>query len=131
MFSFPVMVSYGVISTPEVTDWELLTNNDSYLVVASDGIFEKMTTQQVCDLLWVEKTRLQLKLEPTVTSTRSLAEQIVQAAFESGSMDNLSAVVIQLGFTGVAETSIEDLEDLERTSVSSYFDMKNIFGTSL
>ncbi|CAI8602923.1 unnamed protein product [Vicia faba] len=34
--------SYGVISVPEVTDWQPLTANDSYLVAASDGVFENM-----------------------------------------------------------------------------------------
>ncbi|KAK3193711.1 hypothetical protein Dsin_025021 [Dipteronia sinensis] len=29
---------YGVISAPEVTDWQSLTANDSYLVAASDGV---------------------------------------------------------------------------------------------
>lgn len=34
--------SYGVISAPEVTDWQPLTANDCYLVAASDGVFEKL-----------------------------------------------------------------------------------------
>lgn len=33
-------------------DWQPLTANDGYLVVASDGVFEKMNVQDVCDLLW-------------------------------------------------------------------------------
>ncbi|KAG5006599.1 hypothetical protein JHK82_024542 [Glycine max] len=44
--------SYGVIYAPEVIDWQPLTANDGYLVVASDGVFEKMNVQDVCDLLW-------------------------------------------------------------------------------
>ncbi|KAJ7977340.1 Protein phosphatase 2C family protein [Quillaja saponaria] len=39
--------SYGVISAPEVTDWQPLTANDSYLVAASDGVFEKLSLQEI------------------------------------------------------------------------------------
>ncbi|KAJ0974080.1 hypothetical protein J5N97_016045 [Dioscorea zingiberensis] len=71
---------YGVISRPEVT-WHAITNNDRFLVVSSDGILEKMTTQDVCDLLWDRETS---------------ADFIVNSAFERGSMDNMAAIVIPL-----------------------------------
>ena len=124
------MFSYGVISAPEVTDWQLLTTNDSYLVAASDGIFEKMTTQEVCDTLWDEKLKVHMESESRRTVTHSLADCIVQAAFESGSMDNLSAVVIPLGFTSQFENFIEEMADLEGTSVSSYFGIEGVCDTT-
>lgn len=120
---------YGVISTPEVTDWQLLTANDSYLVVATDGIFENLTTQDVCDLLWDKKQRERMNSDSTRAITSSLANCIVKAAFESGSMDNLSAVVIPLGFAGTTENLVDDVIDFERTSTSSYLGMKNVFDT--
>ncbi|CAK9178840.1 unnamed protein product [Ilex paraguariensis] len=43
---------YGVVSVPEVTDWQPLTANDRYLVASSDGIFETLSSQDVCDMLW-------------------------------------------------------------------------------
>ncbi|KAK9086974.1 hypothetical protein Syun_029368 [Stephania yunnanensis] len=92
--------SYGVTSTPEVTDWQPLTTNDSYLVVASDGIIEKQTTQDVCDLLWNVHIHGNENLEPFSACMDSLAECVVTSAFEKGSMDNMAAVVVPLRVTG-------------------------------
>ncbi|CAL0320562.1 unnamed protein product [Lupinus luteus] len=87
---------YGVISAPEVTDWQPLTANDSYLVAASDGVFEKMSVQDVCDLLWEVHRFSNMRSECTPSSSFSLAEFIVKTAFEKGSMDNVAAVVVPL-----------------------------------
>ncbi|OWM84575.1 hypothetical protein CDL15_Pgr008308 [Punica granatum] len=37
--------SSGVIAAPEVMDWQSLNINDSYLVAASDGVFEELSPQ--------------------------------------------------------------------------------------
>ncbi|CAJ1969377.1 unnamed protein product [Sphenostylis stenocarpa] len=87
--------SYGVISAPEVTDWQPLTANDSYLVVASDGVFEKMSLQDVCDLLW-EVSRFSNMRSECTPSSYSLADLLVKNALKKGSMDNVAAVVIPL-----------------------------------
>ncbi|CAK8571876.1 unnamed protein product [Lathyrus sativus] len=88
--------SYGVISAPEVTDWQPLTANDSYLVAASDGVFEKLSVQNVCDLLWEVHRFSDMRSECTSSSSYSLADLIIDAAFEKGSMDNMAAVVVPL-----------------------------------
>ena len=75
---------------PEVVGWRNLTARNSYLVVASDGIFESLSLQNVCDLLLVANTTL----------SSSLAHCLVQKAFKKGSGDNLSAIVIPLNFSG-------------------------------
>lgn len=79
-----------------MTDWQPLTANDSYLVAASDGVFEKMSVQDVCDLLWEVNHFSDLRSECTPSSSFSLAEYIVNTAFEKGSMDNVAAVVVPL-----------------------------------
>uniref|UniRef100_A0A0E0F736 protein-serine/threonine phosphatase n=1 Tax=Oryza meridionalis TaxID=40149 RepID=A0A0E0F736_9ORYZ len=38
---------YGVIPTPELTEWQSLSANDTFLIASSDGVFEKMTMQDV------------------------------------------------------------------------------------
>ncbi|KAK4355933.1 hypothetical protein RND71_024904 [Anisodus tanguticus] len=75
---------YGIVATPEVTDWVKLTSKDEFLVVASDGIFESLSTQQVCDFLYEAEDHADISL---------LAQQIVQKAF----LDNLSVVLAPLG----------------------------------
>lgn len=76
-----------MIPVPEVTDWQPLSENDSFLVVASDGVFERMTPMDVCKLLWDV---------PMDMDDSSLGEYIVNAAYKGGSTDNLSAIVIPL-----------------------------------
>lgn len=79
-----------------MTDWQPLTANDSYLVVASDGVFEKMSVQDVCDLLWEVHRFSNMRSECAPSSSYSLADFIVNTAFKKGSMDNMAAVVIPL-----------------------------------
>ncbi|CAL5353163.1 unnamed protein product [Camellia sinensis] len=94
---------YGVSPVPEVIGWRHLTANDCYLVVASDGIFESLKPQKVCDLLWDANVQVNemSKSSCSCSSSSSLADRIVNKAFKKGSRDNLSAVVIPLNFTDV------------------------------
>ncbi|KAL9168744.1 hypothetical protein ABFS82_04G034900 [Erythranthe guttata] len=73
---------YGVTAEPEVTGWRPFSPEDMYLVVASDGIFETLNSQNVCDLL------------DDKASSSSLSDRIVRSAFRTGSTDNLSVIVI-------------------------------------
>ncbi|XP_073223698.1 uncharacterized protein [Cicer arietinum] len=88
--------SYGVISAPEVTDWQSLTANDSYLVAASDGVFEKLSVQDVCDMLWEVPCFSDMRSKCTSSSSNSLADFIINTALKKGSMDNMAAVVVPL-----------------------------------
>nr|XP_043635826.1 uncharacterized protein LOC122606978 isoform X2 [Erigeron canadensis] len=89
--------SFGVISVPEVTDWQPLTVNDTYLVAVSDGVLEKLGPQDVCDLFWELHSNAPLELEYSSSCSYSLADCIVDTALEKGSMDNLAAVVVPFG----------------------------------
>lgn len=89
--------SYGVIAAPEVTDWQSLTANDSYLVVGSDGVFEKLSLQDVCDLLWEVKDHAKIGSRLSSSCSLSLADCLVNTAYEKGSMDNMATVVVPLG----------------------------------
>ncbi|XP_052291940.1 probable protein phosphatase 2C 51 isoform X7 [Citrus sinensis] len=95
--------SYGVISVPEVTDWQSLTANDSYLVAASDGVFEKLSLQDVCDVFWEVHTHGTAGPGFPSSCSYSLADCLVDTAFEKGSMDNMAAVVVPLGSIYVSE----------------------------
>ncbi|GAY55738.1 hypothetical protein CUMW_166470 [Citrus unshiu] len=95
--------SYGVISVPEVTDWQSLTANDSYLVAASDGVFEKLSLQDVCDVFWEVHTHGTAGPGFPSSCSYSLADCLADTAFEKGSMDNMAAVVVPLGSIYVSE----------------------------
>ncbi|WZY87408.1 hypothetical protein YC2023_044143 [Brassica napus] len=88
--------SYGVISAPEVLDWQPLLANDSYLVVSSDGIFEKLKVQDVCDRLGEVNNQTSYGAELPSYCSVSLADCLVNTAFDKGSMDNMAAVVVPL-----------------------------------
>lgn len=87
------MARYGVNAIPEVTDWKSLKSKDRYLVVASDGIFESMTSQDVCVLL--EETEASENMSLSLLWPL-LASRVVNYALRKGSMDNLSAIVVPL-----------------------------------
>ncbi|KAH7836737.1 hypothetical protein Vadar_004967 [Vaccinium darrowii] len=96
---------YGVSPVPEVMDWRHLTPNDSYLVLASDGIFESLSPHNVCDLLRDENVRVNemSKSSCACPSSSSLADRIAEEAYEKGSGDNLSAIVIPLNLTDICQ----------------------------
>ncbi|KAI3979807.1 hypothetical protein MKX01_013902 [Papaver californicum] len=122
--------SYGVISAPEVTDWQPLTINDSYLVAASDGVFEKMTTQDICDLL--SGVHMQGGENPEIISScmYSWADCIVNTAFEEGSMDNLAAVVVPLRSASFLRTMVKEGSDGERRVYSSGYARQKLTSTN-
>ncbi|XP_076935198.1 putative protein phosphatase 2C 51 [Bidens hawaiensis] len=89
---------YGVIAEPEVVSWRNITAKDKYLVVASDGVFESLTPENVCQLIEDEDTQENVSSYdrfPFLPSF-SLANCIVKTALERGSTDNLSAIVVPL-----------------------------------
>lgn len=104
---------YGVISAPEVTDWQPLTTNDSYLVVASDGMFETLGLQDTCDLLWEVHSHGTERPGLSSSCSYSLAECLVNTAVEKGSMDNVAAVVVPLGSIGISRKISRDSCDGE------------------
>lgn len=91
---FTVYGSLGVTSVPEVDDWRSLTINDSYIVAASDGVFENQSPQDVCDLLWLVQRHVTAWSEIPSSCSYSIADCIIDAAFEKGSMDNMAVVLV-------------------------------------
>nr|GEX92187.1 probable protein phosphatase 2C 51 isoform X2 [Tanacetum cinerariifolium] len=89
---------YGVIAEPEMVGWRNITVKDRYLVVASDGIFESLTPENVCQL--IEDANVQENGTPydkvPFLPSYSLAQYIVKTALEMGTTDNLSAIVVPL-----------------------------------
>ncbi|KAF6173384.1 hypothetical protein GIB67_027079 [Kingdonia uniflora] len=118
--------SYGVTATPEVTEWQLLAANDSYLVAASDGVFEKLTTQDTCDLLWDIHKKGNGDLGVVSSCKSSLADSIVNSAFERGSMDNIAAVVVPLQATGFSGSLQEETCDGEERVGSRAYELQKL-----
>lgn len=88
--------------------WRPLHANDSYLVAASDGVFEKLSPQEVCDLLWELHNHGATRLEVSSSCSYSLADCIVSTAYEKGSTDNMAAIVVPFRSTGFSKTLLKE-----------------------
>ncbi|PWA69626.1 PPM-type phosphatase domain, Protein phosphatase 2C family [Artemisia annua] len=103
---------YGVIAEPEMVGWRNITVKDRYLVVASDGIFESLTPENVCQL--IEDANVQENVNPfdkvPFLPSYSLAHYIVKTALEKGSTDNLSVIVVPLAQAASDQTMLPDAE---------------------
>lgn len=114
---------YGVIAEPEYFEWHEFTSADSFLIITSDGIFERMLPQDVCNLVQ-EKYRgfnnssLRNKSAGATVDYKALANTVVKAAYKSGSYDNLAAVVYPLNSSG-AVASISKPTETSRIYHSS------------
>ncbi|CAI9107764.1 OLC1v1007202C1 [Oldenlandia corymbosa var. corymbosa] len=89
---------YGVIAEPEVTGWRTLTSDNSFLVVGTDGIFEGLTPSDVCAVLNDKSCTRKNTLSgnSSCLTPSALANHIVYSAFENGSTDNISVIIIPL-----------------------------------
>lgn len=86
-----------------MTDWQPLSANDSYVIAASDGVFEKLSPQDICDILWEPLSRFTIRGDLNSSCSSSLADCIVNAAFVRGSMDNLAALAVNTRVAGSVE----------------------------
>lgn len=76
-----------VIPTPELTTTEI-GDADEFVVLATDGLWDVMSNQEVVDML---HTRPQLLLKP-----EAAARALVSESYRRGSMDNITAMVVLL-----------------------------------
>jgi protein phosphatase PTC1 len=74
-----------IIGTPHV-DHQTLTDQDTHIIVACDGLWDVVEDQQAVDLL----------LEFKDASANELSKRLLVKALQDGSTDNLSIVVIKL-----------------------------------
>ena len=75
--------SYGVSSEPHVTKTEI-KNDDLFVVMASDGIWDVMDDSEV------------YKMSLLASNSKDLCENLINSAKEKGSLDNISCFVIHL-----------------------------------
>jgi len=103
-----------ILATPEIS-MESLGDGAEFVVLASDGLWDVMSSQEVVDFvrgkLYPElakaKTNLdllkqQISAPPTTTNNSSLkpdlmsiAQELVGEAIEAGSLDNTSVIIVQ------------------------------------
>ena len=79
----------GVVSKPEIMEW-YLTKEDKFIIIASDGIWEYMTSNEVVDLLkdFYLKDELQLAAEKLVLIASNRWKR------NEGIVDDISLILI-------------------------------------
>ncbi|QHN94358.1 hypothetical protein HN873_061485 [Arachis hypogaea] len=93
-----------IIPEPEVT-FLPRTKDDECLILASDGLWDVMTNEEVCDLarkrilLWHKKNGLTLppeRGEGVDPAAQAAAEYLSSRALQKGSKDNITVIVVDL-----------------------------------
>jgi len=74
-----------IIGTPHI-DHQTLTEQDTHIIVACDGLWDVVEDQQAVDLL----------LEYKDASANELSKRLLVKALTDGSTDNLSIIVVKL-----------------------------------
>jgi len=77
-----------VISTPDVQTLPLYTSQESFIIVASDGLWDVMSSQDVVD--FISKNSFFQKEK----KTNEISKQLVNEALRRGSTDNITVLVI-------------------------------------
>ena len=78
------MKNYGVIATPTVKKVIVNEEEDNYIIIASDGLWDVVKEEQM--MLFASEDM----------PAESLSKRLVQMAKEGGSVDNISCIVIKL-----------------------------------
>lgn len=85
----------GLICEPHITKI-LIEHTHKFLVIASDGIWDVITPEEV------------FKISSEVTDVDLLGEKLVQEALKKGSDDNISCIVVELNKSPVKKVCAEN-----------------------
>ena len=77
-----------VVARPHVTE-TVLTEDDDFLIIACDGVWDILTDQEAVDLVRRE-------MEQNSNENAAVANVLVQRSLAGGSTDNITALVIKL-----------------------------------
>ncbi|KAL4481939.1 hypothetical protein ABPG74_008028 [Tetrahymena malaccensis] len=90
-FGDQIAQSVGVISEPEVSSYEI-TDEDKFLVIASDGVWEFLSNEKVVTLV----TPYYLKNDPEGACDRLIKESTAMWKKEDDVVDDITAIVVFL-----------------------------------
>jgi protein phosphatase 2C family protein 2/3 len=97
------LVQYGgnsnvIIPTPDVKNFRITAEHD-FIVLASDGIFDRIDNQKVVDCVW-EAFRENFRMS-VQSRCQIAAKKVIQLAFERKSTDNVTVIIV--AFANVIE----------------------------
>jgi len=77
-----------IISDPDITKIDI-GREDKFLVLASDGLFDVMSSQEVVDFVFDKKAEAKAS-----KSVNNISDLLVEAALAKQSNDNISAIIV-------------------------------------
>ena len=117
-----------VIAEAEVWEANLHAEDDLFVVMGCDGVWDVLSNQHVADLCkkWEDKRQLQQQQQQQQSSQAKggkqpydeLAECIAKEAFKRGSSDNISVVVVKLEWSAgtLSQQEHEEKQSVEQSS---------------
>ncbi|CAD7703818.1 unnamed protein product [Ostreobium quekettii] len=87
----------GVVAEPEVTIISR-SQEDEFLVLASDGLWDALSDNEVCDLARRCFQRAKERGAAPETASRVAASVLMRAALDRGSNDNITVTVVDLRY---------------------------------
>ena len=80
-----------IVPTPEIKHFRI-TNEHDFIIMCSDGIFDRLDNQKVVDCVW-ESFRETFSM-PTQQRCIAAAKKVIQAALDRKSTDNVTVIII-------------------------------------
>ena len=102
----------AVVSIPEVEIHERDADRDLYLILACDGVWDVMDSQEVASFVYEKAQASAQADEPDVLPR--VGDMLLQACLDKGSKDNMSVVIVALNN---ASASVEKSGALERRAL--------------
>ena len=91
-----------VCAIPDITHFKLLEQHHDFILIASDGVFDRLSTEEVVGVAWngVHEGGQGLN-----EACGSVVERVMRASMIRESLDNLSVVMIAFkGFVKALDT---------------------------
>lgn len=85
--------SVGVIARPEITCFPNLTSNDKVLVIASDGLFDRLTNYEIMSII---ATQYYKNRDADGAANHLMKESVDRWQREQGMVDDITIIVAYL-----------------------------------
>lgn len=81
-----------LISDPEITHFDIIPDQQDFILIGCDGIFDKLDNKEIIDAVWEADKK-------TATNSEFLGRAVtavLEKSMDKRSMDNVTAIIIQI-----------------------------------
>lgn len=82
-----------IVSTPEIRKIEI-TNSLDFIIMGSDGIFEKLSSREIVSCTWKTMNEIVKKYDSVHSLSGGVVDLIIKTALKRGTNDNVTCVFI-------------------------------------